>query len=60
MATDFSTPRHTNKSVWAGTTPAMVKEVYGDEFHPFAEHGRLGESKMEPDGALVLFLDVGC
>lgn len=57
MARDFSTPRHTNKSVWEGTTPAMVKEEYGHEYHPFAEHGRLGESKIESDGILVLFVN---
>lgn len=29
-----------DRSVWAHTTPSMVKDAYGDNFHPFAKSGK--------------------
>ncbi|KAI1391902.1 putative monooxygenase [Hypoxylon trugodes] len=36
-----SAPR--DRSVWAGTTPDMIKDVYGEKFHPFAESKKFSE-----------------
>lgn len=30
-----------DRSVWKGTTPAMISEQYGDHFHPFGVDGRV-------------------
>ena len=35
-----------DRSVWAHTTPEMVNEAYGENFHPFAENGKFKDSKL--------------
>ncbi|KAK7909083.1 FAD binding monooxygenase [Apiospora marii] len=34
-----SSSANRDRSVWAGTSPEMIKDVYGDKYHPFAENG---------------------
>ncbi|KAJ5972070.1 monooxygenase [Penicillium vulpinum] len=53
MATDISTPKDKNRSVWAGTTPETVKEAYGNEVHPFSKNGKLGDIVDESERVLA-------
>lgn len=35
-----------DRSVWVHTTPSMVKDAYGDKFHPFAKSGKFENSEL--------------